>query len=199
LAGLEMTVALVLGGAACLQDDLDAALALGEFDGVVAANDAGAWWPGLLDGWCSLHPQKLAKWCAARAERGYPPASRLFGHQNETRKTPGTEYTDHRFPGQLHPGSSGLFALKVALYDLGFSRAVCCGMPMDMQPHFYGGQGWNGAKSHLKGWLEALPTIKSRARSMGGWTADLLGWPTAEWVAGEPDYQQHDLGERGAA
>jgi hypothetical protein len=178
-----MRVALVLGGAACLQADIAAALDLGEFDGVVAANDAGAWWPGPLDGWCSLHPQKLGKWSAARAERGYPAAKRLFGHQNETRKTAGTEYSDHRFPGQLHSGSSGLFALKVALYDLGFSRAVCCGMPMDMQPHFFDRQGWQGAKSLKRGWTEALPAIRDQARSISGWTADLLGRPTAEWLA----------------
>lgn len=97
-----------------------------------------------------------------------------------------TGFTDYLFPGQTSSGTSGLFALKVALIDLGFDRAVLCGMPMrDDGAHLRdANEPWLGETMHWAGWLEAYPQIKARARSMGGRTAELLGRPTAEWVAG---------------
>jgi len=44
-----MTAALCPGGAASVQEDWIAALALGHFDFVVACSDVGAIWPGRLD------------------------------------------------------------------------------------------------------------------------------------------------------
>ena len=97
-----------------------------------------------------------------------------------------TGFTNYLFPGQTSSGTSGLFALKVALIDLGFDRAVLCGIPMqDEAGHLRDAAApWSGAVAHWAGWLEAYPQIKDRARSMSGRTADLLGRPTAEWVAG---------------
>lgn len=179
-----MKTCLVLGGASCLQADVTAAMGLGPFAGTVACNDSGTWWPGQLDGWVSLHSGKLTAWARQRAKQGFTPASRLAGHLNETSRRPELEYVDHRFPGQIHVGSSGLFAVKFALLDLGFDRAVCCGLPMDEQCHFFRDAPWTGAKSHRRGWQEALPAIKDKVRSLSGWTADLLGCPSAEWIAG---------------
>ena len=161
-----MRAALVLGGAQCLWDDVEAALRLGEYGAVIACNDAGASWPGPLDAICSLHEDKLRKiWLVRRARAGYVPPNVIATKATHT----------HQFDGQTASGSSGLFALKLALIDLGFERAVLCGIPMDIQPHFFGGDFWPGAKSHKRGWEQALPVIKDRARSMSGWTKELLG------------------------
>lgn len=177
-----MTAALVLGGADCVWRDVGDALNLGEFDGIVACNDAGVHWPGPLDAWCSLHSSSLKLWAARRARLGLPPHPVLYGHEGA--RTPGSPYrfTDHRFPGQDRSGSSGLFALKVALIDLGFDKAVLCGVPMEQSgAHFFDARAWRGAESHRKGWEQALPQIKDRARSMSGWTRKMLGAPTVEW------------------
>lgn len=188
MADLEMRTALVLGGASCLQADVEAALTLGEYQGVVAANDAGAHWPGPLDGWCSIHADRLVRiWLPARQKRGYPKPGMAVGTRSsaDSRYTPPLDgFTDHLFPGQIHSGSSGLFALKLALIDRGFDRAVLCGIPMMEMPHFFRGQPWKGARSHKKGWTEAMGFIKDRARSMSGWTAETLGQATAKWIAG---------------
>ena len=158
----------------------------GPFDGAVACNEAGTWWPDKLDGWVSLHSPKIVGWARQRSANGFPPAKRMAGHVNETsRKNPALEFVDHLFQGQLHIGSSGLFAVKFALIDLGFDRAVCCGMPMDEQAHFFGPIPWTGAKSHRRGWEEAFPAIRDRVRSLSGWTAELLGRPTAQWITGK--------------
>lgn len=183
-----MRTALVLGGAACVWEDVDAALDLTEAQGTVACNDVGAAWPGDLDAWVTLHPEKMAAWSRQRADAGHkscdriisqhdPRPSRIFASVSAT--------TDFRFMGQTASGSSGLFALKVALIDLGFDRAILCGVPLvAADKHFFDAKEWRGATAHRQGWKEALPEIAERARSMSGWTAQLLGQPTEDWLAG---------------
>ncbi len=42
---------------------------------------------------------------------------------------------------------------------------------------------WGDAPHYREAWTDALPEIAGRARSMSGWTRDLLGAPTADWIA----------------
>lgn len=172
-----MTIALVLGSAASVFDDVEAALQMGEFDAVIGCNHIGLAWPGVMDAWVSLHGDKLLKpWVERRRRSGLPAHSRLMTMAD----------TDHRFPGQTEPGSSGLFALKVALIDLGYDRAVLCGVPMTVSgSHFDWSGPWRPASDYHIGWRQALPHIADRCRSMGGWTADLLSQPDAAWIAGD--------------
>jgi hypothetical protein len=184
-----VTIALVLGGADCLWADVEAALSLGEFDRVVACNDAAALWPGRLDAAVSLHAEKLPLWLRRRAQGGHTGPSRVFGSLEALRSVPPvtdqiSDHTEYRFRGQADTGSSGLFALKVALEDLGCDRAVLCGVPMTPTGHFVRRADWLHATKYRKGWEQALPQIRARARSMSGWTADLLGRPDAEWIGG---------------
>lgn len=170
-----MRVGLVVGGASCVWDDVEAALQLGEYAGVVGANLIGVIWPGRFDAWVSLHPDKLKRpWVERRRRSGLPAHHRVVGLGD----------TPHRFAGQTEPGSSGLFALKVALDDLGFDRAVLCGVPLAPTAHFNIARPWSAATQYRAGWEQALPHIMSRARSMSGWTADLLGRPPADFFNG---------------
>jgi len=184
---LALRTALVLGGAGNVWTDIDAALDLGEFSGVVACNDAGAAYPGDLDAWVSLHGEKFGIWASARVAAGYSWPSAILAHM-EASSTKGlppcvTGRTEFRFPGQPTTGSSGLFALKVALIDLGFDQAVLCGVPLSAEPgHFFDTAAWTAAAAHKRGWHEALPHIKHRARSMSGWTKEVLGSPDTEWL-----------------
>jgi len=183
---------LILGGASCLHDDI--AAYDGPMDGVVACNDAGMIWPGGLDAWISLHPQlfTLKRWIDKRQG---PPARRLFAHKEADKDTQrsrypaGLEFTDYRFPGQTHSGSSGLFAAKVALIDLGFDRAVLCGVPMDPRPHFFDATDWKSAEGFRSAWLAVPQEYRDRMRSISGWTRTLLGAPEIE-TKEKPDEQR---------
>lgn len=179
-----MSTALILGGARCVWDDFKAAVEIGEFDGVVACNDVGAVWPGPLDAWVSLHPRKFGPWAKRRADLGLPLCERLIGHlESRNDAAPVTERLEFRFPGQQAPGSSGLFAAKVALIDLGFDRAVLAGVPMTAdEGNIARDRPWQDANIYWRGWREALPQIRDRLRSMSGWTAELLGRPDADWL-----------------
>lgn len=182
-----MSIALVLGGARNVWTDVEAALALSPFDAVVTCNDVTAEWPGRIDAMATLHAEKAGIWIERRRRRGYPDPERVIGHEaaKAYRRTPAvvTGFTSLYLPGQKDSGSSGLFAVKVALDDLGFDKAVCCGVPMTPgEKHFFDSTAWAGAQAHRKGWNQALPAIKDRVRSMSGWTADLLGRPDKEWL-----------------
>lgn len=182
-----MRTALVLGGAACLHEDIDAYD--GPVDGVVACNEAGAEWAGELDAWVSLHPLYFRKkgWRKKRKDRGYPDAKRHMGHPEAFRnKTtvmkwmdPDVEAAPYRMTEEGPSGSSGLYAAKVALVDLGFDRIVLCGIPMTATPHFFDAAPWDSARSFQRAWLHVPIAYRKRMRSMSGWTRVLLGAPEA--------------------
>lgn len=173
----------MLGGGSCLHDDIGAYL--GPINGVVACNDAGTVWPGNLAAWVSLHPQHFVvkKWLA---DRHGPPAKRIFAHPAADKPVQrgnypaGIEFTPYQFPGQDRSGSSGLFAAKVALIDLGFDRVVLCGVPMDKRPHFFDRDDWKAAEGFRSAWLAVPQEYRDRMRSLSGWTKVLLGSPEFE-------------------
>lgn len=183
-----MTTALVLGGAATVWEDAKAALDLAPFDGVVSCNDITSVWPGPIDACVSLHASSWPRWISQRDRCGFPRPAHVLGHAGAAseRIADGfvTGFVEHRFPGQDRSGSSGLFALKVALIDLGFDKAVLCGVPMTTEGrHYFDAAQWRGAQAHRKGWEQAMQHIMGRARSMSGWTAEHLGQPDAAWLA----------------
>lgn len=177
-----MTVALCLGGAHGAQGDWSQAMTLGRYDYVVACNDIGAIWPGQLDAWVTLHPEKMAGWRLSRQRNGFPEARRHLAHDDYL--ADGIELVEFRFPGQAASGSSGLFAAKVALCDLKADRAVLAGIPLDRGPHFFDQIDWPNASEFIPTWKSLQPSILSRLRSMSGWTANFLGVPTTEWMEG---------------
>lgn len=170
--------ALCLGGGDTLRADLEAVG--GPWDGVVACNEAGIEWPGELDAWVSLHRDKFNPWRARRRRRGFPPARLIVGSPGP-REGKVDLVTEDRLPGMHRNGSSGLFAVKVALVDLGFDRAILCGIPLTRSPHFFGGQPWAAALGYRRTWAAIPPEFRARMRSMSGWTRVLLGGP-ADWA-----------------
>lgn len=176
-----MTVALCLGGGPSLQSDLEAALSLCEPDYIIACNDAGTVWPGPIDAWVTLHPEKLGDWRAQREANGYMPAAEYLAHGDYLPEW--CDLVEFLFPGQVESGSSGMMAAKVALCDFGADRAILCGIPMDRAPHFFGGPIWEAAVGYRAAWQQVRSQYRARIRSMGGWTAEYLGKPDLEWLA----------------
>lgn len=169
-------IALILGGAPSWGPEAaEAAALLNRRHLVVAANMAGIHWAGRLDGWASLHPEALPTW---RAERAGPAAARHFVPAG-VHANPGAEQVPDRWNG-----SSGLYAAQVALFELGATAVILCGVPMDSEAgHFVNPGAWAGTADYRLGFEGALRECGGRIRSMGGWTADLFGPPTAAWAA----------------
>ena len=100
-------------------------------------------------------------------------------------------------------GSSGLFAVTIAL-DMGYDRIVLAGCPMEgalrvTYPDGYPGNcgedkdGYHdpmpnqsrGFAVYQQAWTRHFDLIKDKTRSVSGWTQELLGAPTAEWIRSE--------------
>lgn len=178
-----MTTALILGGASCVWQDVEAALCLGEFDLVIACNDIGAAWAGDVDAWVTLHPENMAAWQAQRAARGYPPAKMIVYHEAKQGAPEPDLVTPYNWHRHHKSASSGLFCAKVAIEHFK-ARGVLCGVPLTMTPHFNDKGDWSAASSFHDGLDHAAPHLIGHIRSMSGRTAEVLGTPDPEWLAG---------------
>lgn len=185
-----MRIALILGGAASVWDDVAEALNMMTPDGTIAVNDAIAHYAGRLDIAATLHPEKMAGWRSERARRGFPAAREHVGHELGQ---PGIDRaTSYLWPEMNASGSSGLFAVKVAM-EAGFDRIILAGVPMQAAgAHFFNSAPWGEVGAFTEAWKTALPRIAPHVRSMSGATKDWLGYPSKEWLAGDP--QPHSAG-----
>jgi len=188
-----MSIAAVLGSSNRAFEELEYLRTIAKVDAVFAVNDAAAQYQGDLAAFVTLHPEKLVPWTTNAGVR-HPGWLSIRSHVDKLHKTceiiaheagPGvTRVVDYCWPGMVASGSSGLFAVKVALEK--FERVVCCGVPMDAnRNHFDSVEPWYEVNSFWETWCEqAYVHIKDRVRSMSGRTAQLLGMPTKEFLAG---------------
>jgi hypothetical protein len=182
-----VTIAAVLGGATRGMYELRS---LPRCNAVFAVNDAAAQYPGPLAAFVTLHPEHLPRWLGARRAAGLPDPDRVVVPHDSQLPTQdardcaaGHERADYRWPGMNASGSSGLFATKIAL-EAGHDRVVLCGVPMEAaRAHFFNTALWAEVDAFRGAWGIALPHLRERVRSMSGWTAELLGTPSTEWLA----------------
>lgn len=161
-------VAAVLGGAS---GGL-AELASVQFDAVFAVNDAAAEYAGPLHSFVTLHPEKLPLWMAKRRAAGLPEPGEVIAHIEALHVT---RVADYRWPGMNASGSSGLFAVKIALER--FDRVILCGVPMlANRAHYFNSSAWDEVEAFRDAWNIARPFLNN-VRSCSGWTAELLGTP----------------------
>lgn len=163
--------ALVLGGADCVWEDFRAFEAAGGWAHVViAVNDAIPAWHGHLHHAASLHGDKLSQWKRERAGRG-------LNADFVTWTRPEHEGCTDRTLSGWSSGSSGFFAVGVAL-ELGAESVVLCGVPMQAErAHFFKSEPWSAVWYYLSAWEHQAGRLRGRVFSMSGWTRDLLGGP----------------------
>lgn len=181
--------AVCLGGARGVWDDLLAWEAMygRPWDGlVVCCNDVGAHWPRQMHHWCTLHPEKFAAWEALRRQQNLPLRYETWSRIQRPRNAVAVHHAIQPWGG----GSSGMLAVQVAV-ELGCTRVVMCGIPMDDGPHFTESaefslkQHWKAVAGHWKAWVRGTARMLGRVRSMSGRTRELLGAPTIAWLREE--------------
>lgn len=172
-----MLTALVLGGANTLADDRRRAFEMFSPDLIIACNHAGRDEEGRLDHWASMHPDLFPMWSKARRAAGRPDAGRYWHARHRPSPVPST-------PIESWGGSSGLLCVAVA-FELGAERVVLAGVPMLKTACHYDKDGhWFEAREYWPAWERHADKLIGRVRSFSGWTQNLLGSPTQEWVAG---------------
>lgn len=169
---------LLLGDARCVHDDAERALALFTPDLYATTNMIGMEWFH-VDHWFTLHPNASGIW------PGIVQAMRRRLHAGLNRPVTWAHKQEKGIDRwtQDWAGSSGLLAVK-GLMEIGCTHIVCAGVPMKAeQGHYYDDKNWHTATNYHRGWIRNEHTIKQLVRSMSGWTRELLGEPTAEWLA----------------
>lgn len=184
--------AVVFGGAACVHDDFRRLEDLyGPWDGlVIAVNDIGTHLEQ-IDHWVTLHPDKMVEagtdpdhpegwpWEKQRREKGLADGYVTWTHKPNR----GTMKVVKSWGG----GSSGLLGVCTA-YEIGCQRVVLCGVPMDDGAWFEGSvthdasERFTSVDSHRRVWRRTKDKLIKRVRSMSGWTKEMLGEPTLEWL-----------------
>lgn len=186
-----MTWALVLGGAKVVFDEARMAIAqFGSPDQVVAVKDIWMEWDR-VDHVVSYHADRWPKELKRRRSMGFKDPPHFWTYKGV--RVPRMEGIDpacikHR---DTRGGSSGLLGAMVGIEVC--DRAILAGIPMDpTQRHFHErkkGNPWTEGKLYKQHWMGYLPQMKGKVKSMSGFTMQLLGAPTLEWVRDgvEPD------------
>lgn len=198
-----MKRALIVGCSARVWADVEAAHDLcPQFDTYYLVKFAGIRWDGGRFVWVTLHPEfmrvdKLPPTTMEGNQPGYVKQRAALGlHSDYEIVSPLTtevgmhghhkmdRHTTYRWPGMSGSGSSGFFAVKVALEDDGHDVAVLAGVPMEQEAgHFTRKKPWLARDSFLIPWTSHKKYYAEKTRSLsGGWTEQELGRPTLEWL-----------------
>jgi hypothetical protein len=184
-----MRKVLVVGCAASVWVDVAAAQAMAQFDAVYCVKLAGVDWPERFDVWCGLHPEWQEDYSRQRAAKGLPNGYQTVAPPDSELGAGKCKVIDrrvsYRWPGMNASASSGIYGAKVALDD-GFDRVVLAGVPLSKDPHFSRGKPWVQVDSFTAGFRLSVPFLMGKVRSMSGLTREVLGAPTPEWLAGDP-------------
>ena len=177
-AQLGQRLAIVLGGAISLHDDIRKAREFCDDPLIIAVNDAGFDYEWKVDHWVSMHPFLLERLVKQREKRGFQPAGKLWAPRHIS--TPeGMEFGRVSSWG----GSSGLLAVTLA-FDLKVEKVILCGIPMSPEgAHYFSPKRpWNDAVQYKAAWSRNFDRMNGHVKSFSGWTAQLLGMPTKDWA-----------------
>jgi hypothetical protein len=171
-------VAIILGGAESVLDEFTASVHMVCDAGLTFENFCCNSMIGAfrleIDHAVTLHPEMVSKWLLDRLNAGQmPPIKRMWA----PKPFPGS--TDHCF--DRWEGSVGLFAVKIARI-LGYTKVVLCGVPMTPVNHFLRQKPWREATQFRRGWNRYKSSLAPYVRSNSGWTEELFGTPTLEWL-----------------
>ncbi len=161
------------GGNDVLADYAAARKFLHQYD-VLAVNDMIAEFPFRIKHAVSVHPTRLPGWLNQRCYRKYNlPATVWSNGQGNG--------VSNIIPDEWR-GSSGMYAVKVGL-EIGYNKIILCGVPMQADAgHYVRKQPWNQCEWFIDKWARYCPQFADKVCSMSGYTRELLGGPTHEWL-----------------
>lgn len=196
----KQPVLVIVGPAEGWQYDLEEVRRLGLNMEIMAVNSAG---PFVKDArfWYSIHGTWLAAWeeyCQTGAqticEFWVPGINTCYAFYNP------------ELARVKHVGFSGNWAMLTGLI-MGYHRVILCGCPLDNRPIDSQVESVDGIPLDVDTWkdrphLPAIqlgflflakkyPEVRTRVRSMSGYTRTILGSPTATWLTGEEQFREY--------
>lgn len=167
---------LIIGSAPCVRDDIERAQCLGEFDVMAIGMDALDKYGGDFAFIASNHREDIM------------PIHRIMQQRHEACGSgyqylviapdpwPGVQIVEPYRP----PSGSSAITGAFAAVRMGYDRIILCGCPLTGNAP----EG-NPYEAFRPGWETHRAVFDGIVKSMSGWTMDLLGAPTEEWLNGQ--------------
>lgn len=174
-----MRTAIVLGAGGRAVREFHEARALAPDALLIAVNVAVTRCRRPPDAFVTLHPEKGAGW---KANAPHFPEETYSSDVNPY-------WRPKHIVREKWGGTSGLYAAQIALEELEVERVILAGVPILPEARsLYGPGPWSEehVDQYRAGWLKAFPRIVGRVRSVSGWTRDLLGYPSTDWLGTGP-------------
>ncbi len=160
---------LILGGAHCVFEDIEASQELFLPDAIIAINDIGIYVEE-VDHWCTMHPDKMSVWAKQREDHGFV----------KPKLWTATHLSTEGFTSINSRGGGGILGVNLAKF-LNASKIVLAGIPMTQNANFNRKHGWIEATLYRQFW-RGEKSYPKWVRSMSGWTKEMYGPPTEEWL-----------------
>lgn len=165
---------IITGSAPCVQLDIASVPRVCAYDFMSIGLTASGMHTIPVKYMATYHPNLIPETKSRRESVGGNTDYIVISHEQK----PGVDIIEPLLPGE-RSGSSALLGALAAI-KLGYSRIILCGCPLT---------GKNAAggsyETFRAGWEQKKDFLNGRVRSMSGWTAELLGKPTSEWLTEE--------------
>ena len=174
-------IAIVLGSSAAALNSSRAAQAFlkayGQEALIVCVNDAIKFCPVKPDAFCTVQGGNVPLFLRPEVDMG--------GVMVYTRRR--VHGVASRIVRPRWLGTSGLYAVQIALEELGCDGVILAGCPMSaaagtLAPEHSLMTDPDRVERYKPEWRTAMPAIAGRTRSMSGWTRELLGEPDNAWI-----------------
>lgn len=165
---------IITGSAPCVNADIASVPGVCGFDYMVIGFAAAGMHTIYCKYMATYHPVEIPDIQKHREAIGGNTDYQVISHIGQA----GVDIVEPLLPGE-RSGSSALLGAQAAI-KLGYTRIVLCGCPLTGENDKGGSY-----ESFRVGWTQKKKYLNDRVRSMSGWTQELLGAPTEEWLKGE--------------
>lgn len=159
----------VIGSAPCLEADLKALGGIERFDVMAVGLSSVKAFPRPIQYVANNHPENIPAIAEILKRRGDGDARMIAPLPG-----PGVHIVE---PYRPPTGSSAITGTLAAL-KLGYRKICLCGCPLTGNA-----PGGNPYEEFREGWQAKRDELAGIVKSMSGWTRELLGGPTGEWLA----------------
>jgi hypothetical protein len=174
-------ILIIIGSAPCVTEDIASLLCAMNLDPcscsyMLIGLDAVEKHPAHAEYFATYHPSDIGPAFGRRKAAGANTDYMIIAHQPHIDASTGRDLVDLIIPFEPPTGSSALLGVLAGI-KLGYEKIIVCGCPLmgknDKQYDY---------ANFRAGWTAKLAMIKDKTRSMSGWTKELLGAPTKEWL-----------------
>jgi hypothetical protein len=184
----------ITGDAACVVQDMKEFESWGLPYDIYAVNRSLLLWEKQVEHWVAIDAEEsmwFSQYMPDRTAEKYPILRHTIGDIQvgyDIHWDWGIDFKND-VQGRIFIGNTGYLAVLTAI-QMGYTKIVIAGMPLDRSHHFYEAEavtGPNWAGPCYTQWMDFVmkePEAAKRVKSMGGYSAFILGMASKDWCKG---------------